>query len=643
MYGGASGRESASPEPGALIRQASLGKKTKPTLTTVKSGDRMRKQSGDILRQDSQALPNQRRAPRATPEPIPVLEKELGETPPKASLSSELDRADILDEKAIDTGAAAIVRDAIAGKPVPKPGTEKLTGRSKSSDVLSSGTGFLDSSSSESEEPSIKTKRSKDRLASAIGKEQEQRSKGRSPLAPVNTNIAANFEPDRAFTPENEDLKPAPLGMADQRPNKKRPPRLNVDMDAVRDAEARGSMTSLPDLIRRATKLASNLDRGRTASRLGMNFFEGSESDEEKLKRIQNANRRSGSISDILASFPPPGSREEMRRSFGQFSSMLRHSQLPSDSDTGIGVKERKHGRCCGMPLWLFVLLLIVLTLLVAAAVVVPVMLLVVIPGQKDNGNVSAAELASCRKELTCKNGGTNILSNDGTCRCLCVSGYTGSTCTQFEDVGCATIDSVGGANDATVGDDIPRLLNGADNFNIPLDGEALLGLFSSSDMTCTSENALVTFNDASKRSLAHDNDRRSSNKATRTLHRRDADHASTNNGVAFQSGSPSASATTSASAASSSPASSSGGSAEATSPAAVDFASIAVLYVFQDTSELDSAANAQLNFQEYFSSGSEPNGAPIDPNNVSLGDGYFCNLIGRTLTLPNGTVLGRS
>lgn len=46
--------------------------------------------------------------------------------------------------------------------------------------------------------------------------------------------------------------------------NSRRPPRLN--MDAVRDAEARGSLTSLPDLIRRATKLAAALETGRPGS-----------------------------------------------------------------------------------------------------------------------------------------------------------------------------------------------------------------------------------------------------------------------------------------------------------------------------------------------------------------------------------------
>lgn len=64
-----------------------------------------------------------------------------------------------------------------------------------------------------------------------------------------------------------------PLPVAAQQPRGfsrlsaiRRPPRL--DIDAVREAEARGSMTSLPDLIRRATRLAASLDRGkRPASR----------------------------------------------------------------------------------------------------------------------------------------------------------------------------------------------------------------------------------------------------------------------------------------------------------------------------------------------------------------------------------------
>lgn len=74
-----------------------------------------------------------------------------------------------------------------------------------------------------------------------------------------------------------------PRAMSDKRPGTKRPPRL--DIDAVRDAETRGSLTSLSDLIRRATKLATNLDQNRTASRLGMlDMFNGSK-DFKKLDR----------------------------------------------------------------------------------------------------------------------------------------------------------------------------------------------------------------------------------------------------------------------------------------------------------------------------------------------------------------------
>jgi hypothetical protein len=71
-----------------------------------------------------------------------------------------------------------------------------------------------------------------------------------------------------ALEKELEVLPKAAPTMSDKRPGGKKPPRL--DMNAVRDAEARGSLSSLSDLIRRATKLASNLDRGKTASRCDM-------------------------------------------------------------------------------------------------------------------------------------------------------------------------------------------------------------------------------------------------------------------------------------------------------------------------------------------------------------------------------------
>lgn len=63
----------------------------------------------------------------------------------------------------------------------------------------------------------------------------------------------------------------------------KRPPKL--DIDAVKKAEARGSLTSLPDLIKRATRLAAMIEGGkRPASRLDnlSDFLEKSDTNESK-------------------------------------------------------------------------------------------------------------------------------------------------------------------------------------------------------------------------------------------------------------------------------------------------------------------------------------------------------------------------
>jgi hypothetical protein len=57
---------------------------------------------------------------------------------------------------------------------------------------------------------------------------------------------------------------------------------LKLDIDAVRNAEARGSLTSLPDLIKRATRLAAMIDTGkRPASRFDnlSDFLEKSDND----------------------------------------------------------------------------------------------------------------------------------------------------------------------------------------------------------------------------------------------------------------------------------------------------------------------------------------------------------------------------
>jgi hypothetical protein len=369
-------RESPSPEPAALIRQASLGKKTKPTLTTVKGVERMRKEERVL---GVAGLPSQQRNVAPQKENVRELNKEM--PPPRVSASSSddsLSRAERSgqEEKALEAASAGALGVAAAGTAMyatKNKSRENLGDRTPSSGILSSGTGLLDPSSDESEkEP--KKRRSRELLGAMLGKD-KSRSRSRSPLSLIATQRESVMAGTARGPDTPDQLEASSPGLSEQG-GRKRP--LRLDIDAVRDAEARGSLTSLPDLILRATKLASNLDRGKTASRLGMNFFEGMDSTERALA-VQEANRRSGSISDILASFPPPGSRDGERRSLANWNSNLRHSHLPSDSDAG-EIREQRKRKCCGMPVWLFVVLLIIVLLLVAAAVLVPVVLLIILP-----------------------------------------------------------------------------------------------------------------------------------------------------------------------------------------------------------------------------------------------------------------------
>ena len=74
--------------------------------------------------------------------------------------------------------------------------------------------------------------------------------------------LAAGAPGEHDSHPSAQSLPATRLGAS------RRPPQL--DIDAVRAAEARGSITSLPDLIKRATRLAAMIEKGkRPASGLG--------------------------------------------------------------------------------------------------------------------------------------------------------------------------------------------------------------------------------------------------------------------------------------------------------------------------------------------------------------------------------------
>ncbi|KFY21992.1 hypothetical protein V493_06932 [Pseudogymnoascus sp. VKM F-4281 (FW-2241)] len=278
----------------------------------------------------------------------------------------------------------------------------------------------------------------------------------------------------------------------------RRPPRLN--MDAVRDAEARGSLTSLPDLIRRATRLASMMNEGkRPASRLNdLNDFPppGGNGEKGKARNGRRRNTNSG-FSGMLAAFPPPGlatpvGTPKSGSRWPAYESSLRGLQTPQDGDS-----PKRGRRCCGMSLCWFIILIIVLLIVIAAAIVVPLKLLV-LDKKVDDSNLSALE--RCERNSPCNNGGQSIF-NGGVCSCICVNNFTGTSCDDESAVGCTTVsftsaDDGKTYSDVTIGAVIPPLIDSAvAEYDLPLEFAKVVSKFSDADLSCDAQNAIVSFN----------------------------------------------------------------------------------------------------------------------------------------------------
>ncbi|KAI2780296.1 hypothetical protein F4815DRAFT_445524 [Daldinia loculata] len=288
----------------------------------------------------------------------------------------------------------------------------------------------------------------------------------------------------------------------------RRPPRL--DIDAVRAAEARGSLTSLPDLIRRATRLASLMDRGRRpGSRFDdLDFPEDTYgSDPEKDVYYNNHNKHQSGLSDMLAAFPPPATRSGVRKSRLSAAWPLGRMSFrgpPAATEPGVDPEpepQKKGRRCCGLPIWTFFALTIMLLFIIAAAVIVPVKFLVL--DKAAVKSVAQPAISNCEAQLNCANGGTNVVVQ-GVCSCICSNGFTGADCTVPTSQGCTTTSiSTEGSdiNNVTIGQAIPRLIRDAQsNFSIPLVATLIQSKFNKESLSCNTENALVTFNGQSLR-----------------------------------------------------------------------------------------------------------------------------------------------
>lgn len=153
--------------------------------------------------------------------------------------------------------------------------------------------------------------------------------------------------------------------------------------------------------------------------------------------------------------------------------------------------------RLCGVPVWLFIVLVLLTLVVVTAAVVVP---LQIVNGTKNALPQTALE--RCERNTPCQNGGQNV-ATESFCGCICTGSWTGSNCTEqaVPDLGCASINlsdstagQVGGMKTATLGSALPRLLAKAKTYNIVLDANVLLGVFTHAKLSCSLQNALVNF-----------------------------------------------------------------------------------------------------------------------------------------------------
>lgn len=458
-------------------------------------------------------------------------------------------------------------------------------------------------------------------------------------------------------------------GMSSRKPNSHRPPEL--DLNKTRSAEAHGSLTSLPDLIRRATKVASNLEHGRTASRLGiLDMFDfGGQG-----KRARASHQRSSaSLSDILASFPPPrtGTPDESVRTSWPYApthaaekSRLREMHRNSADESQNEGKARR--RCCGMTMPVFIFVCIIVLCVIAAAVVIPIVLVVIPRNNHHTQSAAAANTTTaptCEQKLPCMNGGVSIQSGS-TCSCVCVDGFSGTQCATVSDGSCTTTKTSQSGN-ATIGSSLPDLFTQSEtDFNIPLNETAILSLFNANNVSCTVQNALVEFAGLTSSKVRRDLDRETEpfiavptvpivpiiKRATTTqapgatyvppILSVPTSTATEAAGAMQTTASTTTTKTASVTSASASASTTAAASVNGTVARVFEFARVAVLFIFEQTQDITAASTAQHDIDLYLLSMDVSSDTNMKMS-VTKPTSFVLSFTNFTITLANGTVVG--
>ncbi|KAJ5655349.1 hypothetical protein N7507_007299 [Penicillium longicatenatum] len=419
--------------------------------------------------------------------------------------------------------------------------------------------------------------------------------------------------------------------------NDKKPTSLNSfhrETNAVRDAEARSTTPlSLIDLIRSATGMSSSSEDGRSASRTDL-------TDKRQDFDPWNASkchRNSGSFSDILAEFPPPGVPLFKGRGFLPISiwrSKRRNIEAiewEKHHNTGNTPSKRP---IHGLSRRQLIMICIVVLSTIVLAILLPVLLVT-----RSNSNSST----SCEKNMSCQNGGVSV-SSGNVCSCICANGYTGTQCTTIGDSSCVTSDVTSSRN-ATMGSSLPRLFDDSlYKFGIALNGDTIMALFSTKNISCKAENTFVSFSGAS-----YGSDTSKTRRSYRTFISEvevETDPISvslfgssittpralaTMDGILYDDSTTSETATTDST------------EMEFMSSTAialfevVEFSQVAVLYILEETRSFESAVSTKETIQSYLLQSFKGTAHP----SLLVLDAYDLDFENKAITLPDGTTIG--
>ncbi|KAL2883930.1 hypothetical protein SGCOL_000566 [Colletotrichum sp. CLE4] len=218
--------------------------------------------------------------------------------------------------------------------------------------------------------------------------------------------------------------------------------------------ESRGSMTSLPDLIKRATRLAALIDRGRRpASRFEMD--DGTWPDEKAFGRegeqqisgVSSGDKHQSGLSDMLAAFPPPAATTPNPPNRGSWFRRASNASWPLapgsrgstpqpvtramaargsplarlESNDGESSTKRRR-KCCGLPLWAFILIVFLILGIIAAAIIVPLEFFVFRKNRSATPPAAEPALTQCQNQLKFPLDGTDILAKFNTESLSCIA-----------------------------------------------------------------------------------------------------------------------------------------------------------------------------------------------------------------------------